>query len=129
MWDIYELMKGKHSPSSGTAEVETNERHENAHKETIQKSIQRMELTMDGLLRSSYRLICVVAVCVWFFVALSFAVDLLGFGWADRSYLSTHRAAGNSATRSATGAGRGTPIRGDARGDRLREMGAGFRSR
>ena len=129
LWDIYELLKRRHSPSSDTADMEADERHESAHKENVQKSIQRMEVTMDGLLRSSVKVLGAVAICVWIFVAFSFVMDMFGLDWMDRFYLSSHRVVGNPAVRSGTGAGRGTPVRGDARGDRLREMGAGFRSR
>jgi len=127
LWDIHELTKRKQSPSPDTAE--TSERYEKARKEDVQKSIQRMEVTMDGLLKSSYLLVCVVALCVWIFVGFFFVMDMLEFEWTDRFYLSTHRVTGSPAVRSSAGPVRGTPIRGDARSDRLREMGAGFRGR
>ena len=130
--DIYALMKGKRNSSSGA--LKEDEHSEKAHKENVQKSIQNMEVTMDGLLRSSYRLICAVAICVWLVVAVTFVMDLFGFNWVDRlSSTSSHRVTGSPAIRSGSGAGRSTgtsaPVRGDARSDRLREMGAGFRGR
>jgi len=124
LWDIYELLK--HGHLSGAAEAGTP--HENARKENVQKSIQRMEITMDRLLRSSVKVLGALAICIWLFVAVFFVADMLGLYWSDW-ISSPHRATGNPAIRSAAGTARSTPARSGARNDRAREMGASFRSR
>jgi len=123
MWDIYELLHGHQS--SGITEA--GKPNEDARKEDIQKSIQRMESNMDSLLRSSVKVLGILAICVWFFVAFSFVTDMLGLYWTDR-ISSPNRVIGNPAARSTTGTtNRVTPARGSARNDRMREMGSSFR--
>ena len=134
LWDIHSLLKRGSDLSSDAANTRETGRDETARrKESLNNTVQRMETTMDGLLRSSFRILGVLALCVWAFVTLSLIVDMLGLNWLDRLSFSSNRVIGNPTVRSGrsssgfsfTGAGGSGGARG--RGDTVRSMGSGLR--
>ena len=118
LWDIHRLTKHGRPTAEDPGETKAGE------KETLQKSIQRMEVTMDGLLRSSLKVLGVLALCVWVFVMITVVVDMLGLDWLDRLSFSANRMIGSPTVRAGSNrAGGGS----SARGDTLRSMGSGVR--
>ena len=115
--------------------------NEAAGLEAVQKSIQSMEMTTDGLLKSSFKILGVLAICLWAFVTFSLVADSIGFSWQDRFGFSDNRTVGvvgNPMIR-ATGSGTGFNFGGATRGggggggqartrnETLRFMGSGLR--
>ena len=127
LWNIHELTKYRHGSSSGAADLVEMDRQERARKrETLRKSVQLMEITMDELLKSSFKVLGVVALFVWLFVAFTVFVDLLGFNWwQDRPGFSNNRVIGNPTARAWQRSGSGSGFRSDT----FRSMGSGFRLR
>lgn len=124
LWDIYEILKGSRLAPSGSGAFRSGRSAGDANKEA-EKSIQRMETSMDRLLRSSIKILGGVAVCVWLFLAFSFVADMFGFHWMDRlTSTSSHRIVGSPAARSGGGA-RTAPR--STSSERLHEMGSRFR--
>ena len=85
---------------------------------------------MDGLLRSSFKVLGILGLCVWAFVTFSLIVDMLGLNWLDRLSFSPNRIVGNPTARSGRsgfgsfGSGSG---RSGGRGDTFRSLGSGVR--
>ena len=96
-WEIHDISKHRYS-SSDAADAENKA-------ESAQKSIQRMETTLDRLLKSSFRVMGIVALCVWFFVMFSLIMDLLGLDWIGSS---ANRALGSPTARARTGSWSGS---------------------
>jgi xanthine/uracil/vitamin C permease (AzgA family) len=99
LWDIHEILKHRHGVSPAATEKERQ-----SEKEALQKSIKHLETTMDGFLRSSFKILGALALCVWVFVVFTVVVDMLGLNWLDRmGYFSSNRITGNPSVRSAPG--------------------------
>ena len=96
LWDIRRLLKYGPSGNAGGKEGEKA-----AQRESLQKSIQNMEMMTDGLLKSSFRVLGALALCVWIFIVASFIAEILGLDWADRMSFSTNRMWGSTVARSA----------------------------
>jgi hypothetical protein len=96
LWDIHRLLR--HGPPPNAAG--TKETDQDAG-ESLQKSIQSMERMTDGLLRSSFKVMGILALGVWIFVVITVIVDMLGLDWLDRaSSYSSNRVVGNPQARS-----------------------------
>jgi len=116
LWDLRKFLK--HDMSS---DVSTDE------KKSLQRIIRKMETKTDGLLKSSFKLVGVLGLCVWLFVIAFVAMDMLGIDWSNKTTWANHvlgsptiRAGFNSGStaRGATGANRN---------DALLAMGSTFR--
>ena len=135
LWDIHLLLKQGGDSSPDAADTRETYRYDNTReKESIKTNIQRMEATMDGFLKSSFKVLGVLALCVWAFVTFSLIVDMLGLNWLDRLSFSPNRVVGSPtvrAGRSGSGlnlsAGGGGGARSGTRGGTLRSMGSGLR--
>ena len=130
LWDIHRLMH--HGSTSAADGMEGGIKEEARRKESLKQSIQKMEITMDGLLRSSFKLLGVLALCVWIFVMISVVADMAGLDWLDRLSFSANRILGNPTVRASNrpaGYNSNTTLRGNAgaRNDRFRSLGAGVR--
>ena len=120
LWDIFRF--SKHGlPSDAADAADTAE----TRKETLRKSIQRMEITMDELLRSSFKVLSILALGVWILVVASVVMDMLGLDWLDRLSFSTHRIMGNPTARASHNNSRSENS--GRRNEALRSMGSGMR--
>lgn len=52
--------------------------------ERAQSEIRRAEKATDHFLRSSFRVIGILAVVMWLFLGLTLVLDLMGVNWIDR---------------------------------------------
>ena len=128
LWDIHQLLKHRHSLSTDTtATTEMDRREKLSPGETLQKSIQHMEITMESFLRSSIKVLSVLALCVWIFVMISVVVDMLGLDWLDRLSFSTNRLIGSPTARANRSAFNYNRAGGASRGNTLRGIGSGLR--
>ena len=130
--DILHLTKHKDQPSEDAAQTLMDKKEMAREKESLKKSVQNMEKVMDNLLKSSFMVMAILGLCVWFVVVAVVVMDMMDFDWQDRlGFLSTnrsHRALGspttragfNSGTRSTTGGNR-------SRTDTIRQLGSGMR--
>ena len=130
LWDVHRLLH--HGPTPDTEEMEEKLGRETRKNESLKQSVQSMEMTMDGLLRSSFKMLGILALCVWIFVVLSVVTDMMGLDWLDRLSFSANRILGNPTVRAANrpaGYNSNTILRGSAtaRNDRLRSLGSGVR--
>ena len=99
LWDIHELTKYRYASPDAEDTIETDRHERTDRREPLQKTIQSMETTMDGLLRSSFKALGALAICVWIFVMFSLVVDMLGFNWLDRLSFNANRLIGNPTVR------------------------------
>jgi xanthine/uracil/vitamin C permease (AzgA family) len=98
LWDILRLNQSR--PARGV--IVTAENQE-ADARSI-TALRNMESVMDGLLRSSFRVLGVLALGVWLFVIASVIIDALGLDWLDSLSFQANRFWGSPATRSSYGA-------------------------
>ena len=124
-WDMHLLLKRGGGPSDPADLTEMDRRESARRKEVMDSTIQRMETSMDGFLRSSFKVLGVLALCVWMFVTFSLIVDALGLSWLDRLSFSANRVMGSPVVRGRTSSSSSFTTGG--RGDTFRSMGAGFR--
>ena len=86
------------------------------------RSVKDLESMTDRLLKSSFRIIGVLALCVWVFVVVTVVLDMLGLDWLDNLDFRANRFWGNPPERSvATGPARLN------RNNILRSLGSGVR--
>jgi len=130
LWEINELLRSKRVLLSAGGKMKMGEHDDIINiKKNIQKTIQRREITMDSLLMSSFKILGLLAICVWIFVAFSFVMDSLGDNWADKLGFSSHRISGSPIIHSKhSGNNFSWPQRAKAsnRNDRLYAMGSRF---
>ena len=101
--DIHRLLKYGLSPEaadSDTIALQSESKQKARQKDLLQRSIQHMEMTTDGLLKSSFKILGVLALGVWIFIIASVVVDMLGLDWMSRLSFSTNRAVGSPTVRS-----------------------------
>lgn len=131
LWDILRL--SKYRPSSRTAgtvetaETEATEKKldEKDEKELLRKSIHKLELTMDEFLRSSFRVLGILAIGVWIFVVASVVMDMLGLDWLARLSFTANRIIGNPTVRASYNSPRSAES--GRRSEAIRSMGSNMR--
>ena len=121
LWDIHLLMKRGQPADEADLDARERAAARESARESRQRTIRNMEAMMDGFLRSSLRILGLLAICVWAFVIFSVIVDALGLNWLDRVSFSAHRAWSGPTTRAFS---RSTP---NFRNDTLRSLGSGVR--
>ena len=133
LWDVHRLL---HHGAPPDAEDKEERLRGETRKESLKKSVQSMEMTMDGLLRSSFKLLGILALCVWIFVVFSVIADMMGLDWLDRLSFSANRVLGSPTVRASnrpTGfnfnRNTGTTATGGSavRSERFRSLGSGVR--
>jgi len=93
LWDIRQFLK-RHMPLNESID----------RKKPMQRIIRKMETKTDDLLRSSFKLMGVLALCIWFFVIAFVAMDMMGIDWSNKN-ISANHVLGNSPIRSAFNSG------------------------
>ena len=113
LWDIFHIEENK-------------DPEDLAGKQRKELAIQRMERDSDALLRSSFRIIGVLALATWVFLTLTVVFDSLGIDLIDRLSFKARSfwgspvvRAGNTNTSAAAG--------GNRREDLLKSLGGGLR--
>ena len=134
LWDIHRLLKpGLQSGTADTARTAMDRKEIAREKESLQKSIQKMESMMDSLLKSSFQAMAVLGLLVWLLVAAVVVMDMFNLDWRDRlAFFSpnrSNRVVGSPAARA--GFNSGSPAR-NATGNRsrtetLRQLGSNIR--
>ena len=114
LWDIRHLLKNhpveefvvrrRETPAprmgiDGDAPIVVERDDESRKRDFVRRSMREMESLFDGLLRSSFRVLGVLALCVWLFVMLSVALDVLELDWMDRLSFTANRILGNPIVR------------------------------
>ena len=79
LWDLHEFLKRDLLLGVSTDEKTTEK------KKSMQRIIRKMETKIDGLLKSSFNLVAVLALCVWLFVIAFVTMDMLGIDWSNRT--------------------------------------------
>jgi hypothetical protein len=87
--------------------------------------VRDLEITTDNLLRSSFRILGMLALVVWLFVIASVIIDVLGLDWLDRLNFQTNRLTGDPYARSAYN----PRNQGVNRGNVFQSLGSGLRRR
>ena len=102
--DIHRLLKdglSQDAADSDTIVLQSEPKQKASQKELLHRSIQRMEMTTDGLLRSSFKVLGILALGMWIFIIASVLVDMLGLDWMGRLSFSANRVIGSPTARSA----------------------------
>lgn len=89
-------------------------------KEKIQKEIRQLENSTDSLLRTSFKAVCFLALCLWVAVGVTFLLDAFGIEWAH--HVTTRASIYWRAEISGTGKHKDT-----ARSEMLRSMSLGLK--
>jgi hypothetical protein len=84
-----------------------------------------LEHVADSLLRSSFRILSVLALTVWLFVVVSVIIDALGLDWLDSLSFRANRLWGDPTVRSE----RNNRNSNGGRGSTLQSLGTNFRRR
>ena len=127
--DIHRLLRYGSAPNAEDGAANTF-RERDGKKESLRQAIQSMEMTMDGLLRSSFKLLGILALCVWIFVVFSVVSDMMGLDWLDRLTFSANRVLGNPTVRASgnrNAFNRSNMSSASSRNDRFRSFGTGVR--
>ncbi|MDR3230550.1 MAG: hypothetical protein LBT65_03850 [Synergistaceae bacterium] len=122
LWDVVWFARRISGGAENDADGDADEKKEAARIRAA-KALREMERMVDGLLRSSFRILGVLALCVWLFVAVSVIVDVLGLDWLDNLSFRANRLWGDPTVRAGYGARTG----GGSRSDALRSLGSGLR--
>jgi len=124
LWDIHQLLK--FSQPSSTAQTEMDRKEVAREKESLQKTVQNMERSMDVFLKSSLKILGILALCVWIFVVAVVVMDMLNLDWLDMHGFSSNRVLGAPSARSSFNSG-STGSAGRDRSTMLRHLGSGIR--
>lgn len=118
LWDVIRFSRRRPQRSPKTDEEEGAAGEEKREEETLRE----LESMTDRLLRSSFRVLGILALCVWLFVIATIVSDILGLGWMDRLSFQTNRLWGDPTVR----AGARSSQSGN-RNSVLRSLGSGLR--
>ena len=118
LWDIV-----RRTPPKGPAGNDASDGDLQKAKLREKETLQDLESVADRLLRSSLRVLGILALSVWLFIIASVVLDVLGFDWMERLSFRTNQMWGDPTTRS----GARSPQSGAGRGHVLRSLGSGLR--
>jgi hypothetical protein len=121
LWDIVRLSR-RRTDNGGEKTAEERQ----ASKARTGKALREMEKLTDSLLRSSFRVLGVLALCVWLFIIASVVIDAMGLDWLDNLSFRAASLWGDPFTRSGyVTQPRNAP--GGTQGNVLRSLGSGLR--
>ncbi|MDR3265222.1 MAG: hypothetical protein LBT15_04325 [Synergistaceae bacterium] len=123
LWDIVRFSRRR--PGGGKNGAADTDEEKKAAEIRSAKAMRDMERMVDGLLRSSFRVLGVLALFVWLFVAASVVIDALGLDWLDNLSFRANRLWGDPTVRSGYATQSGGAPRGN--GNILRSLGSGLR--
>ena len=123
LWELRQISRGRKNATADDSETEEAPDSEIRGGPRRQTSARDLEKLTDVLLRSSFRVIGILAICVWVFVVFSVVVDMLGLDWLDNLSFRANRFWGNPAVRAGTSGSGG----GNSRNNILRSLGSGVR--
>ncbi|MDR1732301.1 MAG: hypothetical protein LBR61_09455 [Synergistaceae bacterium] len=94
LWDVIRLSRFK--PAVDEEKDEEDRQKEEARRRS---TLREMERLTDRMLRSSFKVLGILALCIWFFVVASVIIDALGLDWLDSLSFQANRIWGDPATR------------------------------
>ncbi len=123
LWDVVKFSGPKLRRSRKTDEDEESGEESGEESRREKEALRELESMADRLLRSSFRVLGILALCVWLFVIASVVFDLLGLDWADRLSFHANRLWGDPSVRSVRSASQS----GTNSNSVLRSLGSGLR--
>ncbi|MDR1873481.1 MAG: hypothetical protein LBQ90_00500 [Synergistaceae bacterium] len=125
LWDVIRLSRRKTVPDESGSEKTEEERQKAAAR--ARRMLRDLENLTDRLLRSSFRVLGILALCVWLFVVVSVVVDVLGLDWLDNLSFRANRLWGDPYMRATYNDSQSRGAQGGTRGTILRSISSGLR--